>query len=63
MFAYLGIELIMLSQGRSEAQIKQDIAKEEQAKSAAPGHVSKHKVSALGFITTGLELEETQYVA
>ncbi len=46
--------------GPSEAQIKQDIAREEAAKTAVPGYVAKHKVSALGFVTMGLELEEAQ---
>ncbi|RDX40788.1 hypothetical protein OH76DRAFT_1365678 [Lentinus brumalis] len=46
--------------GPSQAQVKQAIAKEEQEKAARPGHIAVHKVSALGFITSGLELEEAK---
>ncbi|RDX39929.1 hypothetical protein OH76DRAFT_1366991 [Lentinus brumalis] len=37
-----------------------DIAREEQEKAALPGHVAVHKISALGFVTMGLDLEESQ---
>ncbi len=56
------ISLLTTVSGPSQAQIKKDIAREEQAKAALPGHVAVHKISALGFITMGLELEESQCV-
>lgn len=44
----------------SELQMKQSLAKEEQASAAAPGYVARHEVSALGMILQGLELEDMQ---
>ncbi len=46
--------------GPSESQIKQSIAKEVQASTAQAGHVAQGQVSALGFVTMGLDLQDTQ---
>lgn len=36
----------------------QELTSEEQRASAVPGYIALHDVSLLGFITTGLQIEE-----
>ena len=45
----------------SEAQVKKELAEEEQTRLAAGG-ISLHNTSAASFIVLGLEMEDTQCV-
>jgi len=45
----------------SEAQVKKELAEEEEKRLVAGG-VSLHNTSAASFIVLGLEIEDTQYV-
>ena len=49
-----------LRAGMTEAETARALSQEEQQASAAPGFVAVHEVSALGFVTMGLDLEEQQ---
>ena len=45
----------------SEAQVKKELAEEEERRLAAGG-ISPHNTSAASFLALGLEIEETQCV-
>ncbi len=50
--------LINIFAGLTEAETVQELTSEEQRASAVPGYIALHDVSLLGFITTGLQIEE-----
>ncbi|KAI9069790.1 hypothetical protein FKP32DRAFT_1559042 [Trametes sanguinea] len=51
---------VVVSQGLTEGEAVQELSKEEQQTSSAPGFVAVHNVSQLGFMTLGLEIEAQQ---
>ena len=53
----------LLLLGVSEEEVQEQLGKDEAAVQSATGRLPLHKTSAVDFLSMGLELEESQYVA
>lgn len=49
--------------GPTQAETLRTLSEEEQRASAVPGYIALHDVTVVGFVSMGLELEETKYVS
>ncbi|KAH9848497.1 hypothetical protein C2E23DRAFT_739298 [Lenzites betulinus] len=52
---------VVVTTGPTEAETKKTLVAKEQAAAAAAGYVALNEVSMLGFITSGLDVEDLQY--
>lgn len=54
--------MLTITAGPTQAETLRKLSEEEQAASAVPGFIALHEISVVGFISMGLELEETKCV-